>query len=484
MRPRTQRRERRLPNHHRGGAAARQYRGGQDGEVTTSSPTPGSASGEPAADLDRVVELCRDLIRIPSVNSGDGSGPGERLAAEYVATVLDGIGAAPRILESAPGRANVLSRIEGNDRTRPPLLVHGHLDVVPADAADWAFPPFSGEIHDDQVWGRGAVDMKNMDAIILASLERLAARGERPARDVVIAFTADEEAGGVFGSHWLATEHRDALADCSEAVGEVGGFSITVKDQRMYLIETAEKGIAWMRLVADGTASHGSMRTDNNAVVHLAEAIARIGAHEWPVTLAPSVERLLFEAAEVMSLPFDPRGSDAIEQAEAIVQGLGAIGRMVGPTLKDSANPTMLSAGYKMNVIPGSANASVDGRFLPGRRDEFLATIDALLGPAVRRENEHDDISVETAFEGELVDAIIASLQRHDPGARVVPYMLSGGTDAKAFSELGMRCFGFSPLKLPPDFDFAALFHGADERVPVSALHFGVDVFTDFLRTC
>jgi acetylornithine deacetylase/succinyl-diaminopimelate desuccinylase-like protein len=448
--------------------------------MTTSVSEP--ASTDPSSE--RVVELCQQLIRFGSVNPGDGTGPGERSAAEFVATVLDGVGASPRIVESAPTRANVLATIEGQDRSRPPLLVHGHLDVVPAHAPDWSVDPFAGEVRDDYLWGRGAVDMLDMDAIILASLERLQARGEKPARDVVLAFTADEEAGGVFGAHWMVDNMPDEFAHCSEAVGEVGGFSITVADQRLYLIETAEKGIAWMRLVANGTAGHGSLRNKDNAVVHLAEAVAAIGAHEWPAQLAPSVNGLLSEAAEILGMPFNPSGSDALEEAERIVESLGAIGKMIMPTLKNSSNPTMLDAGYKLNVIPGAATAHVDGRFLPGERDEFLATIDALIGPKVRRESYHDDIALETTFDGALVDAMTASLTNLDPGARVVSYMLSGGTDAKAFSQLGMRCFGFAPLRLPADLDFAALFHGVDERVPVESLKFGVDVFTDFLKTC
>jgi acetylornithine deacetylase/succinyl-diaminopimelate desuccinylase-like protein len=445
--------------------------------VTTNS------SLEPSAD-DRVVELCRDLIRIPSVNTGDGEGPGEREAAEYVATVLDGVGAAPRVVESAPGRASVLARVEGSDPTRPALLVHGHLDVVAAVADDWSVPPFAGEVQDGYLWGRGAVDMKDMDAIVLATLERLHRSGRRPARDIVLAFTADEEAGGRFGAHWLAQQHRDHFTDCSEAVGEVGGFSVDVAGQRLYLIEAAEKGIAWLKLTATGRAGHGSMVADDNAVVHLAEAVARIGGHRFPVRLHPTTQRLLGEVAEILGLEFRPGSAGEVEQAETVVAALGAIGRMVGPTLRSSANPTALSGGYKVNVVPGQAEALIDGRFLPGDEDEFLATIDRLLGPAVNREHVHADIAVETPFDGDVVDAMTSALLAHDPGARVVPYMLSGGTDAKAFSGLGIACFGFAPLRLPADLDFAALFHGVDERVPVDALRFGVDVFEDFLLSC
>jgi acetylornithine deacetylase/succinyl-diaminopimelate desuccinylase-like protein len=446
--------------------------------VSTSTPAPDGTHG------DRVVEICRDLIRIPSVNAGDQQGPGERAAAEYVAELLTDLGAAPQIVESAPGRANVLARIEGADRSRPSLLVHGHLDVVPAMAEDWSVPPFAGEIRDDYLWGRGAVDMKDMDAIIIATLERLHRDGRKPARDIVLAFTADEEAGGRFGAHWLAEHHREHFADASHAVGEVGGFSITLGDQRLYLIESAEKGIAWLRLLADGQAGHGSMVAPSNAIVHLAEAVARIGAHRFDSELHAATIGLLCEAADLLGLDFAPSSEDALEQAELIVGQLGAIGRMIAPTLRSTANPTALDGGYKVNVVPGHASALIDGRFLPGDEDRFLATIDELIGPNVRREDVIRDIALETPFEGDLVEAMRSSLLAHDPGARVAPYMLSGGTDAKAFSGLGIACYGFAPLRLPADLDFAALFHGVDERVPLDALRFGVDVFDDFLTRC
>jgi acetylornithine deacetylase/succinyl-diaminopimelate desuccinylase-like protein len=436
------------------------------------------------ADADDVVDLARDLIRIPSVNTGDDDGPGERVAAEYVAGVLTDLGLDPIVVESRERRANVLARVEGVDRGRPPLLVHGHLDVVAAVAEDWSVPPFSGEIVDDFLWGRGAVDMKDMDAIILATLRRMAREGRRPARDLVLAFTADEEAGGRAGAHWLVREHREWFDGCTEAVGEVGGFSVEVQGQRLYLIEAAEKGIAWLRLQARGTAGHGSMRSDDNAIVHLATAMTRIGGHRFPFRLHPTTARLLHEVADICGLPFDPSSEDAEDQAERIVAAMGAIGRMIAPTLRSTANPTVLAGGYKVNVVPGTAEGQVDGRFLPGEEQDFLARIDALLPESVTRSDLVRDIAVEAPFEGDLVEAMTRALQANDPSSRVVPYMLSGGTDGKAFSGLGMHCYGFAPLRLPTDLDFAALFHGVDERVPLDALRFGVDVFDDFLQRC
>jgi len=323
-----------------------------------------------------------------------------------------------------------------------------------------------------------------MDAMTLAALERMHHEGRRPARDLILAFTADEEAGGRYGAHWLVEHHADHFEGATEAVGEVGGFSITVAEQRLYLIETAEKGIAWLRLTAEGTAGHGSMRHTDNAVVHLVEAVARLAAHEFPLHLRPSVAALLAECADMLGMEFRPSSTDAPEQAAAIVDVLGAIGRMIAPTLRSMVNPTVLDAGYKVNVVPGSASAQVDARFLPGDEAAMLATIDTLLGPRVHREHITRDIALESPAHGPLFEAMSGAITAHDPGARVAPYMLSGGTDAKAWSRLGITGYGFSPLRLPADLDFAALFHGVDERVPLAALRFGVDVLDDLFTRC
>ncbi|MEU4410146.1 M20/M25/M40 family metallo-hydrolase [Streptosporangium sp. NPDC023963] len=428
---------------------------------------------------DEVVGLCRDLIRIDSTNAGDNSGPGERAAAEYVAEKLAEVGLEPKILESDSRRANVIARIAGEDSSRDALLLHGHLDVVPFNADDWTRHPLSGEIADGCVWGRGAVDMKNMDAMILAVVRQRLSEGRRPPRDVVLAFTADEEAGGTYGAQWLADEHKDLFDGCSEAIGEVGGFSVSIDEaRRLYLIEAAEKGIAWMRLTATGRAGHGSMLNAENAVTELAEAVGRIGRYEWPVRMTRTVRTFLEETSRALELELD------LDDAEKTVAKLGPLARMIGATLRNTANPTMLEAGYKANVIPQAATAHVDGRFLPGYEDEFFETLDGLLGPNVTREFVYHDIAVETGFDGPLVRAMADALVAEDPGALAVPYTLSGGTDLKAFSRLGIRGFGFAPLRLPADLDFSGMFHGIDERVPVDSLQFGVRVLDRFLDGC
>ena len=424
---------------------------------------------------DEVAEICSDLIRIDSSNYGDGSGPGERAAAEYVAEKLAQVGLEPTVYESADRRTSLVVRFEGEDTSRPGLLIHGHLDVVPAEASDWTHDPFAGEVVDGCVWGRGAVDMKDMDAMVIALVRQMRREGRRPPRDVVLCFLADEEAGGKFGAHWMVDNHPDEFHGVTEAISEVGGFSYSVGEQRIYAIETAQKGIQWLRLVAQGRAGHGSMANDENAITALAEAVGRIGRHEWPLRMTPTVQRFLEEMADALGFEVD------VGNPEPALAKFGSLARIVGATLRNTANPTMLRAGYKHNVIPQTAEAYVDCRFLPGLEDELLATIDELIGPDVRREPVIEDIAYETTFDGDLVDAMVAALQAEDPGARAVPYCLSGGTDQKSFSLLGIRGFGFVPLRLPAGLDFSGMFHGVDERVPVESLQFGVRVLDRFI---
>ncbi|MEU2063334.1 M20/M25/M40 family metallo-hydrolase [Streptomyces sp. NPDC013455] len=433
--------------------------------------TAGSVTGE-----DEVVDLCRELIRFDTSNYGDHSGPGERKAAEWVAEKLAEVGLEPKIYESHPGRASTVARIAGEDPSRPALLIHGHLDVVPANAVDWTHHPFSGEIADGCVWGRGAVDMKDMDAMTLAVVRDRLRSGRRPPRDIVVAFLADEEAGGTYGARHLVDNHPELFEGVTEAISEVGGFSFTVDEQRrLYLIQTAEKGMHWMKLTVAGTAGHGSMIHRDNAITELSEAVARVGRHKFPVRVTKTTRAFLDELGDALGTELDP------EDMESTLAKLGGIAKLIGATLSNTANPTQLNAGYKVNVIPGEATAHIDGRFLPGHEEEFLADLDRLLGPRVRREDVHSDKALETGFDGPLVQAMQSALLAEDPTAKAIPYMLSGGTDAKSFDDLGIRGFGFAPLKLPPELDFAGMFHGVDERVPVDGLQFGVRVLDRFI---
>ncbi|MFF5235233.1 M20/M25/M40 family metallo-hydrolase [Dactylosporangium sp. NPDC000521] len=426
--------------------------------------------------VDEVATLTSDLIRIDTTNTGDPATlAGERAAAEYVAEKLAEVGFEPQYVESGPKRGNVVVRLAGADPGRGALLVHGHLDVVPADPAEWSVHPFSGEIRDGYVWGRGAIDMKHMVAMSLAVARQFKRDGIVPPRDVVFAFLADEEAGGFNGARRLVQHHRDLFEGVTEAVSEVGGFSLTLGDGvRAYLVETAQKGIMWLRLKVRGTAGHGSMVHADNAVAKLAAAVARLDAHRFPIVLTGATREFLEGVAELTGVPFDP------DDPETAVARLGSLSRLIGATLRDTANVTMFNAGYKTNVVPSLAEATVDGRMLPGREAAFEQTLAEVLGPDV--ELEWDQLPpVETTFDGRLVDAMTAAISAEDPGARLLPYMLSAGTDAKSFQLLGIRNFGFAPLRLPPELDFTALFHGVDERVPVEGLEFGTRVLTRFL---
>mgnify|MGYP000208024342 CR=1 FL=1 len=424
--------------------------------------------------IEDAIRICQDLIRIPSVNYGEGKGD-EKAVADYVVASLAEVGIEAKIYESAPNRCNVIANIEGQDQTRPGLVLHGHIDVVPAAAEEWQVDPFSAIIKDGAIWGRGAVDMKNVDAMILAIVRYWARNKIKPPRNIVLAFFADEEAGSTFGSRWMAKEHPEVFKNCSQAVSEVGGFSVTLANgKRLYMIEAAQKGIHWVKLTAHGQAGHGSFINNQNPVTALSEAVTKIGNYEWPQTYTKAVKELFTAIADALERPL---GDD---YREFLVE-IPSVARMIAATLQNTANPTMLDAGYKANVIPKEASAVIDGRFLPGHEDALNRTIAEIVGPEIKIETVTHDIALEVPFEGELVEAMKSAILKLDPEGIPVPYLMSGGTDNKALAKLGILGYGFSPLKLPADLDFVGLFHGIDERVPIDSLHFGARTLHHFL---
>ena len=425
-------------------------------------------------ELSTTAAVTRDLIRFDTTNWGGGRAKGETEAAEYLGAILEGLGLQPRYFDSEPGRTSVVARVPGRDPSLPALVVHGHTDVVPAEAAAWSVDPFGGVVRDGMLWGRGAVDMKDMDAMIVTAIGEILGSGRLPERELVVAFFADEENGGVYGSHFLAREHPELFAGATEAVSEVGGYSIDVGGRRAYLLQTGEKALVWIRLVATGPAAHGSRHVPENAVTRLAEAVARIGRRQWPVTLTATTEGLLGELRRLTV------GSGTGE-AEDLISTTGTAAGFLLPSIRTTTNPTVLSAGYKHNVIPDHAEALLDLRPLPGEEEAVLAEIRGMLPEGVELEIVHRDIGLEFPFEGPTVNAMIAALHRHDPGAPVLPYLMPAGTDNKALSTLGIRGYGFAPLRLPADLDFPGLFHGIDERVPLDALDFGTAVLRDLL---
>lgn len=427
--------------------------------------------------LDETAIIARDLIRFDTTNYGEGKSNGETDAAEYVEARLRAMGLDPQLFDSDPGRTSVVARVPGRNAAKPALVVHGHLDVVPADPRNWTVDPFGGVIKDGLLWGRGAVDMKNMDAMILTAVGDILADGELPERDLVVAFFADEEDGGRRGSHHLVDNHPELFAGATEAISEVGGWSIDFGGKRAYLLQTGEKSLVWIKLIARGRAAHGSRLIRDNAITRLAEAVVAIGRKEWPIRLTDTTSQLLGELAGILGVDHEQVGPDEV------VLRTGTAAGFILATLRTTSNPTLLEAGYKHNVIPDTAEALIDIRTLPGQEDAVLAEVRGLVGDDIEIQIMHRDVGLEVPFDGTLIEAIVSTLGDHDPGAPVLPYLLSGGTDNKALSKLGIAGYGFAPLKLPAELDFPGMFHGVDERVPLDALVFGRTVLRDLLRS-
>ena len=424
------------------------------------------------------IKMCQELIQIPSVNYGEGRGD-EKAVADYVAAKLAEVGIASELIVTGENRVNVVAKIEGSDQKRSGLVLHGHLDVVPVNAADWSVDPFGGIIKDGYIWGRGAVDMKDMDAMILAVARAWKRSGFIPDRNILLVFFADEEAGSEYGSRWLVKNRPEIFAGYGEAISEVGGFSVTLDTgDRLYFVEGAQKGINWLKMTAKGTAGHGSFINNENAITKLSKAIARIGSHEWPQIETKTGAKFFRKIAELTGNTYDA------SNVRPLLKHIGGAARMMGATIQNTANPTMLEAGYKANVIPQNASAVIDGRFLPGYEEDLLKTISEIAGPDIDIEVLVRDKALEVEFSGPLVEAMCAAIAEFDPEGIPVPYLMSGGTDNKALSDLGIVGYGFSPVKLPPELDFFALFHGVDERIPVEGLKFGVKVLNSFLQRC
>jgi len=448
-------------------------------------------------DLDGCVEHLRNLIRIPSVNPPDG-GPavaagrdprgGEAAAARYCAEVLDGAGIASEVIELTPGRGSCVARLAaGGPPTEPPLILLGHIDVVPVDAESWSRDPFGGHLVDGVVWGRGAVDMKDMVAMELAVMLALRRSGVELRRDVIFAAVADEEAGGEHGARGLVEQRPELFHDASgrpaaAALNEVGGYSMTLGERRFYTIQVAEKGVAWTRLRTTGTPGHGSMPHDGNAAIRLARAAAAIAADqaERPARVIPVVGGFLrtLGLGDVADLAeSDPAAARAALE-DAVSDPV--LRRSIDAMLRDTVTPTVLHAGKKVNVIPGSGEAEVDVRTLPGTdQAALLSGLQAVVGDDATVEAIVTLPPVEWPADAEIVRLMEASLRAADPDATPVPMMITPGTDAKALAQLGIPCYGFAPLRLDPETPFLSLFHGHDERVPVSALAFGLPVLAE-----
>ncbi len=431
-----------------------------------------------AALCDHAVDLCQRLLRIDTTNP-----PGNELeAAELLATELSEAGLVPRVLQSAPKRGNVVVRHAGTG-AKPPLLLTAHLDVVEADASKWEHPPFSGTIADGCLWGRGALDMKNHAAMSVALLCRLARDKRVLDRDLIFAGVADEECGCEYGSGWLCDEHPD-LVRAEYAVGEGGGFNIFLGGKRFITVQVAEKGFCAVKARVRGEPGHGSMPREDSAIIRLSEALARLGKQGLPphqtrvvgvfldaiIGAQPAALRPLLGAAR------DPR---LLSRLVALLPDKGVARGMLA-MLSNTASPTVLRAGSKINVIPALAEAEIDCRTLPGQKDEdLLRELAAVLGDGVELEVLRSVPPTETELASPLYDAICATLAEQDPDATVAPYLVPGFTDAKSFTRLGTRWYGFSPVKMPKSMRFAEMYHGRNERIPIDGLRWGTGVLSE-----
>lgn len=447
---------------------------------------PGAASIDWAAATRGALGHLRALIRLDTTNP-----PGnERLAVDYLAAELSRDGIPFEVVEPAPGRASLVARLHGTG-ARGPLLLNGHLDVVPAEAERWRHPPFAAEEHDGCIWGRGAIDMKNMVAMSLTVLQLLHRSGVRLDRDVIFAAVADEEAGSRLGSRYLVEHHPD-LVRAEYVLNELGGYTFYFGDTVFYPVQVAEKGICWFELIAEGPPGHGSMPRADSAVLKIARAVHALARGRLRHQVTPVVEAFLRRLAEAAPFPerqalpllLQPRLAGAL--LDLMARKDPAQAGSLGALVHDTVTPTELSAGRKVNVIPGTARAAVDGRILPGRSvAEFVASVQAEVGPDVR-------VNVLESWEGTvfdsrtvLYDAISAAIERHHPGAVPVPFMIPGFTDSHAYARLGATCYGFTPVRMPPGLSLPALYHGHDERIPVEGFAWGLRVLHDLVaRFC
>jgi acetylornithine deacetylase/succinyl-diaminopimelate desuccinylase-like protein len=449
----------------------------------TTSQTGTSASTSTGAST--VVDICARLVRFDSSNYGAAGSNGEREVADYVMALLQDAGYEPTLLESAPTRANVLLRVPGTDPTLPGLLVHGHLDVVPAEPEQWSGDPFAGLVRDGYVWGRGATDMKDAVAVSLATLLRWAETGARPRRDIVFAFVADEEEDGAYGAEWLVAQHPEWFDGVGAAIGESGGTQVTARgvdgrEHRIYPVAAAERGTLHLTVRATGVSGHGSRSAEESAVMRLLDAVSRVARTSWPVSLVPATRAFLDEVTRILGIEAD---LDSAAGAEAALEAIGdVLGSFVRPASRSSVNATVLRAGYKVNVVPGLAEADLDVRSVPGGEAALLAEIDRLLGPHLTREFISHHPGVQAPLDGPWFAAMADAIRAHDPEAHVVPFCMGGGTDAKAFSTLGIDCYGFAPLGADPDGRVGSGMHGVDERVPVAGLQGGTVILDQFLR--
>ncbi len=418
----------------------------------------------------RPAELLRTLIRFDTTNP-----PGnERECISYVESLLSETGVESTIRARDPERPNLVARLAGEGKA-PPLLLFGHVDVVTTEGQQWRHPPFEGVVEDGYVWGRGAVDMKGGVAMMLSAFLRAKASGLVPAGDVVLCLLSDEEGFGDFGAMYMVDEHPELFEGVRYAIGEFGGFTMHVRGRRFYPVQVAEKQICTLRLTARGPGGHGAMPVRGGAVAQLAEAIGRIDRARLPLHVTPVVRQMTEAMAAGLSPPASQvvRGVTKPALSDLCIRLMGAGGHALDPLLRNTVSPTVLRASKKLNVIPSEASVLLDGRLLPGfAPSDLIAELrDVVLDDVEIELSRHDPGPAEPDMG--MFDALAAVLRHLDPGCTPMPLLLAGVTDGRFFAKLGIQTYGFLPMKLPPGFDFWKTVHGADERIPASAIDFG-----------
>lgn len=428
----------------------------------------------------RTVALLRDLLRFDTSNPPGG----ERACLEFLQATLERVGISTWMLGGDPERPNLLGRVPGRGEA-PPLLLYGHVDVVPAVAAEWSRPPFAAEVADGAIWGRGALDMKGGVALIAAAAMRLAESGEPPPGDLLLAFTSDEEAGSHTGMRFLVEEHPAEWDGVRHALSEVGGMTMWVGERRLTPVQVAEKQRCVVRATVAGRGGHAAAALTGTAAGKLGRFLALLESQPLPFRLTEVAREVL--AALAAALGGEPAarlsriaGGEADVGAE--LRALGPLGDVLEPLLRDTATATGIGGGVASNVVPTSLHADLDGRVLPGGSPERLvAQLEALAPGLATYEVLHREPAVEGAPDLSQLEMLAAAMAEHDPEAPVVPWMLAGYTDARYLSRLGIQTYGFLPLRLPPEIT-PALMHAADERVPVDAVEPGLECLLGAVR--
>ncbi len=425
--------------------------------------------------------LLQRLIQFNTTNPPGNEGE----CAAFIASLLAEAGLTPQIIAKDPARPNLMAVLPGRGLA-PPLLLYGHMDVVPTVGQQWTHDPFSGSEIDGFIWGRGAVDMKGPLAMLLAAFLRMAAAPQPPAGDLLFLAVSDEEVSGAMGAEFLTTEHPDLFKGVQHAIGEFGGFNLEFAGQRFYPIQVAEKQGCGIVFHVSGPGGHGSQVVHGTAAATLGALLTALERRRPPLHVTPALRQMVSALAAELPAPH------ALGLRALLVPGLNRAAlralpptarRVFAPLLQNTLNTTILNGGNAVNVIPTEITVQTDVRLLPGHTAEgFLAGLTPHLPPNVRAEIVYNSPNPAAAPDLALFDQLAAGLRRADPTGAPVPWFLSAVTDARFFNRLGIQTYGFTPMQFPDGLDFASFIHAPDERIPLAAVHFGADILTQVLH--